>query len=1096
MMRVAARASVTALATLLAAMLSHPSDAAAPMRFERFGLDDGLSQQAVLAIAQDARGFIWLGTEDGLNRFDGFTFQQSTRGAARAEGLSDIFVTDIEADPAGGLWIATDGHGVLARDPRTGTFARLPADIAGDVAGLGSARSVKLDARGRVWIGTRDAGVAVYDPGRRTLARYRHSRDDAASLSANAINSLLIVDGGTWVGTDSGLDFIDESSAAVVRHSLGSAAWRAAGEYDVRAVLQDRAGMLWVGTDRGLIRIEPGTGRQTLFQEDERNPDALPSDEIQALLEDSARRLWVGTEAGLALYDPQKHGFDTYQHDPADPAGLPDDRIVSLFEDQGGLLWVGTQLAGVAKWNPRSWSFGHRLERGAAATANNITSFAEDRTGTMWIGTFGAGFRKVDKLSGTARQWRPGPGEGATLDEREIMALLADGTGALWLGTMETGLRRIAPDRKRIDVYRHDPSQPGSLPADGVMSLYEDSVGRVWVGSYGGGLSQFDRGTNGFRKVAPTSSASAALADGRVTAIVEDGEGRIWAGTDGAGLHVLIPATGVTRRWLHDPADAHSLSADTIYALHVDAAGTLWVGTHGGGLDRAVGLNGDSSQLRFTHYDEADGLPDNTVYGILSDDQGTLWLSTGHGIASLSPQDGAVRTFHRSHGLQGEEFNFGAAFRSSTGQLYFGGTNGYNVIAPRLIQLHTAAPPVALTGISILNHPLQSSSPYEQIGRLQLGYRDQVVTFDFAALDFAAPRENRYRYRLDGFDAGWVDAGVRRSATYTRLAGGNYTFRVQAANPDSSWSKSALALSLQVEAPPWKRPWAYALYAAVICLALCALWMTWRRKRAREEIYRRQLETEVKDRTQEIAERNTDLEEANRRLEEASLTDPLTGLANRRALLQALPALADACHAERRATHSGQIVLMIIDLDYFKPINDSHGHDAGDAVLKQVAAILRDSVRSGDLAVRWGGDEFVVVYASAGLDDGAVLAERIRLRIAKHHFRLGNGEIARTSCSIGFVCYPFVRGAPHLLTHEQALNIADATLLKAKEQRNSWLGWGGTPGALDVTGLFNALGSNACSVVERGAVEARSSSYRPDDTVDELIRSLRRSPAR
>ncbi len=1080
-----------AFAAVLAAALCRAADAAAPMRFERLGFDEGLSQQAVLAIGQDARGFIWLGTEDGLNRFDGFAFQHPGRGSGRIEGLGNTFVTHIEAGPGGTLWVATDGRGVLARDPQSGRFAGLPPELAAGAAGLDSARTVKLDARGKVWIGTRDAGVAVYDPRRRTLKRYRHVAGDPASLGADAIHSLLIVAGGAWVGTDRGLDFVhDDPEKPPLRQALGSAAWRAAGSCAVRDVLEDRAGMVWIGTDRGLIRLEPRTGKQTLFRSDARDPDALPADEVQALLEDSAGRLWVGTTAGLALYDPHKRGFDTYRHDAADPASLPDDRIVSLFEDRAGLLWIGTQLAGVAKWNPRSWSFGHRLERGAAA-ANNVTSFAEDRAGTMWIGTFGAGLQTLDAANGTLREWRrerrsPGPSS-----DDAIMALLADRAGAVWVGTMDGGLSRIAPDRGQTVVYRHEPARPHSLPADGVMSLLEDSAGRIWIGTYGGGLSRFEPATNDFRAAVPGAAGSAPLAAGRVTALAEDGDGRIWAGTDGAGLHMLVPATGVARQWLHDPADAGSLVSNTIYALHVDARGTLWIGTQGGGLDRAEGMTDEFSRPRFAHYDEAHGLPDNTVYGILSDDRGRLWLSTGHGLACLSPQSGAVRSFHRGHGLQGEEFNFGAAFRSSAGQLYFGGTNGYNAFAPGLLQFNTRPPPVALTGVSILNQPLRSASPYEQLDRLQLGYRDQVVTFDFAALDFAAPRENRYRYRLDGFDTDWMEAGGRRSATYTRLAGGDYTFRVQAANADSLWSDSGLALSLNVEAPPWKRSWAYAAYAAALGLLICVLWTAWRRKREREERYRRQLETEVRDRTQEIAERNAALEEANRRLEEVSLTDPLTGLANRRALMQALPGLAASCDAERRTPpHPGQIILMIVDLDYFKPINDRHGHEAGDAVLKQVATILRDCVRSSDLAVRWGGDEFVVVYA-AELNDGAVLAERIRVRIAKHHFRLGNGETARTSCSIGFVCYPFVRAAPALLSYEQALGVADTALLEAKAQRNSWIGWGGTPTAQDISGLFSLLDTDPDSVAERGALEVLSSPYRPDDTVDELIRSAR-----
>jgi len=1074
------------LLALFATVLCAEAGAATPMRFERFGSDEGLSQQAVLAIGQDARGFMWLGTEDGLNRFDGFSFHH----ANESDGLANAFVTDIERDATGALWVATDGSGVLSRDLRTGQFSASWANGSSDTVELNSARTVKIDGLGRVWIGTREAGVVVYDARSLTFKRFRHSADNAATLSADAIHSLQLVASGAWVGTENGLDYIDGTlDKPVARYTLAKSAKYPPEAHAVRALIEDRAGTLWIGTGYGLIQLEPRTGEQILFQADPRNPSALPSNEVQTLLEDSARRLWVGTTAGLALYDPHKLGFDTYKHDAADSSSLPDDRVVSLFEDRGGLLWVGTQLAGVAKWNPRSWSFGHRLERDVEPTVNNVTSFTQDRTGTLWIGTFGAGLRTVDEASSTTRRWRRGMGR---LDDDAIMALLTDRAGALWIGTMSAGLIRLSPDRKTTEVFCHDPSNAHSLPADGVMSLLEDSAGRIWVGTYGGGLARFAPASRDFRPGAPGAQPTNPLSIGRVTSLAEDHEGRIWAGTDGAGLHVLTPTTGAARQWQHNSNDASSLAANTIYALHVDASSTLWIGTHGRGLDSVSTSSRDLSQLKFAHFREAQGLPDNTVYAILSDDDNNLWFSTGHGLAAMSGHDHVVRAFHRSQGLQGEEFNFGAAFRSDAGQLYFGGTNGYNVFTPTRLQFNKHLPPVALTGISILNQPLRAALAYEELGQVQLGYRDQVVTFDFAALDFAAPRENRYRYRLDGFDDRWVDAGTRRSATYTRLSGGRYTFRVQASNADGRWSSADLALNLDVEAPPWRRGWAYASYVAVLALLLYAGWNAWREKREREKRYRIELETEVRDRTREIAERNAELEDANRRLQEASLTDPLTGLANRRALMQSLPGLAASCHVERRVPPAPpQIVLMIVDLDCFKPINDRHGHEAGDDVLKQVAVILRDCVRMSDLTVRWGGDEFVVVYTSADLDDGAALAERIRSRIAKHHFRLSSGATARTSCSIGFVCYPFVRGAPHLLSYEQALNVADTALLESKAQRNAWIGWGGTPATHEITDLFTTLDTNASSVAAKSGLRVLSSKYRPDDTVEELIRTAR-----
>lgn len=1055
------------------------------MRFERLGMEDGLSQLTVHAIVQDATGFLWFGTEDGLDRYDGYGFRHVRRDRSDVTSLTSDFITDLAVDAAGRLWVATGGGGVLWKEPGEDRFRVLePRGGLAAMHDLQHVRAIAFDRRGRLLIGSRDAGLAIYDPSSGELTRHRHDRADPDSLGDDVIYD-VIEDrrGDLWLATGAGVDRFVTASGRFERQPREGA--NRVQRVRARAVLEDHLGVIWAGTDAGLLRIDPLTGAVAVFRHVPSDPTSLPSDEVNTVYEDSAHRLWVGTAAGLALLDRERASFDVYRRDPADVTSLPDDHIVSLFEDRGGLLWVGTQFGGVAKWNPRTWSFGHHAaspEEGAAA--RNITSFAEGADGRLWVGTFGGGIRRVDRTTGRVTVLKQGPGG---LTDDRVMVLLADRDGAMWAGTMAGGLNRIESDTDRVTVYRHDPADPHSLPAQTIASLLRDSRDRIWVGTFGGGLARFDRETGRFVRYAPDPGNPVRLAGGRITALAEDRSGYIWVGTEGAGLHVLDPSTGRFHRLPHDPRDPDSLASDTVYTIFVDAAGTVWVGTRGGGLDRVIGSSSNPRSIRFANLSEKDGLANDTIYGIRQDSSGRLWLSTNYGLARVDPLSGEIRTFHRAHGLQAEEFNFGAHYSNAAGELFFGGPNGYNVFDPHRLQFGNRAPPVVLTSFLKLNRPA-GTGPYEAIRSLHLDHRDDVVTFEFAALDFTEPHANRFRYRLEGFDHDWIDAGTERRATYTRLPGGRYRFRVQAASPDGVWNEDGLSIDVEVEPPPWASWWARTAYALLALLLVGAAWFAHRRTLEREAAYSRRLEEEVRARTQELAERNRELERVNRRLEEASLSDPLTGLGNRRSLEQAMPRLlANAGQGAGRHAGERQMALLIIDLDRLKPINDEFGHEAGDQVLAQVSAILRDCLRETDEVVRWGGDEFVVACSPLDFDGAAALAERIRSGIAAHRFVVSGSHHARTSCSIGFACYPFVREAPSLLTWEQVLNLADMALYRAKSTRNAWVGWSGTALAAHEPDLLSLFERDSAEAERRGLLVVRTSMHTNDQTIDRLL---------
>lgn len=1054
------------------------ADPTPEMLFSRLGGDAGLSQGSIMAIEHDSKGFIWLGTEDGLTRYDGFELQHIVRDRRNPEGLPNNWITAIERHEDGRLFIGTGG-GVVWRDPETGKF-RTPSNSKGEplIDAQANVRALYLDRADRLWVGLRTAGLIIVDLQKQTKREIRHVAG-ARSLSDDSVYAIAAgADESVWIGSRGGLDRIDPSGR--VLDQLGPRLQKALGKHTpvaVNTLLVERRGLLWIGTDDGLLSFDPVGDELTLLQTTPADPSTLPSNRVTALLEDDEQRLWVGTVDGLALLDRRSNTFTTSRFEPADPSSLPDSSIVSLHQDPGGMLWVGTKAGGTARWNPHSWSFGHRRLSGAS---NNIASFAEDSNGTLWIGTIGNGLFRLDSASGTTQQFTAAPGSSVRLLDNNVMALVADDHRQLWVGTMRAGIVRIDVASNRATALRIDADDPTALPVAGVMSLLRDSRGLLWAGTFGGGVVRIDPQTLRVTRFAIARNDGEGLPSDRATALAEDRNGWIWVGTDGGGLSALDPTSGKFYSYQHSADDPQSLGSNTVYSIHVDAAGQIWVGTRGGGLDRVLGSPRDNRQVRFENVAESEGLPNSTVYGIESDASNTLWISTNRGLVRFEPAGRAIRTYLRSNGLQGDEFNFGAHYQGAGGQLYFGGANGYNAFTPERLRFNERPPRVTLTRLLKFNTPASLPVTYDSISAVELGHRDDVVTFEFAALDYTSPQNNRYSYRLKGFDSDWVDAGNKRQATYTNLAGGAYVFEVRAANSDGAWNEQGLSIPVKVEAAPWARWWAYPLYALALFAILYAVWAQQQKKVRREAAYAQRLSDEVDQRTRELAERNAQLERANEQLHEASYADALTGLGNRRALYEAVNMMLTE-NATRR------LVMMIIDLDRLKPINDQYGHEAGDRVLQQIAEILRRVSRASDLLIRWGGDEFVIVCRDADLTVAAALAERIRESIAKQLFRVSVSSVARTSCSIGFAPYPFITEAPEQGSWEQSLALADAALYQAKRERNDWIGWTGTARAARVTQLLQAVEKDAETLISEGCLEVRRREVATDDTVDRIL---------
>ena len=1016
-----------------------------PMRFDHLTLDNGLSQSSVIAIEQDSAGFMWFGTENGLNRFDGYDVTHLRRERGNPDALRSDFIFALAEADDGGLWIGTNGGGLAYLDASRDVVKTWlhdendTATIAGNIV-----RAMLLDSNGSVWLGLRNAGLDRFDPASGTFEHI----DLGAEASVFALEKDNV--GDLWVGTDQGVFRVASQDDSVTHFAHTDDATSLSGDR-VRTIYEDRYGNIWVGTrGAGLNRFDRQTSTFTRFNHDPANSSSLSSDRVTTILEDEDGRLWIGTADGLNLMNRQAGTFTRFHRESDNGLSLGDNSVAALFQDRSGILWVGTLTGGVSKWNPRTWGLGLRDSGSLLADSSarpNVTSFATDRNGTLWIGTFGDGLIKRNRETGESVVYRHDPADADSISGDRVMSLELASDGSLWVGTMMGGLNRIDTATGRSTVFMHDPENPASLSANGIMAIHEDARGHVWVGTFGGGISVFDPATGEFTRYGADAATPGALSSNRVTSFAEETSGRIWVGTDAGGLNVFDPASNTFHALRYDANDPQSLSADTVYALHIDARGTVWVGTRGGGLDRVVGSSATPERVTFANISQRDGLSNDVVYGIQSSTNGEIWVSTNFGISRVNPETGKIIDLHRRDGLQSEEFNFGAHHKGTDGELFFGGQNGFNAFMPENLARNSAVPPVILTGFFLSNDPTRAGLPDNLEDGVELGYKDDNVSFEVAALDFTAPNMNQYMYKLEGVDEEWIDLGNRRRITYTDLDAGNYILRVKAANSDGVWNEAGLTLPVRVAPAPWETWWAYLGYVAAAAQLALFLWLSHKRKLRREEEYSYRLEQEVRVRTEELAHRNEELKKLAVTLQESSLSDPLTGLRNRRFVFEEvsrdLATIARKYGNERDgldARDAADLVFMMVDLDNFKPINDTYGHAAGDKMLLDIRDVLLNTCRRSDFVIRWGGDEFVVIAKQAHAGEAEALAERIRHEIATSEFELPEGQIVRTTCSIGFSSFPLFRGQAEDGNLDEIINVADSLMYEAKRQKNAWVG--------------------------------------------------------
>jgi ligand-binding sensor domain-containing protein/signal transduction histidine kinase len=830
------------------------------VRFESLTTEEGLSQSTVHTILQDQQGFMWFGTEEGLNKYDGYQFTVYKHDSDDSKTLVDNLIQTIAQDSQGGIWIGTSS-GLDRFDPKTGTFLHYPQDLAGgsDLSGQ-SISAILQDRSGTLWVGTAGGGLAAVDLAAHHSVLFQHSSEGPQSLSGNSIEAIYEDrTGELWVGTDNGLDHFDRASGKF-SPSFSQAVPGSAfiGNAAVYTLAEDGGGAVWIGTSAGLYKWDRDANHLSVYRHDPEDPVSLSDDAVTRILEDTRGALWIGTRTGLDLFDPTHNSFISYVHDPNDPYSLASNSVRSIYEDRSGVLWIGTSggLNKYARSTQKFDLFQHTPGLSNTLSDNNIWAIDEDHLGNLWVGTFFAGLDRLNPTTGAVTVYQNNPSDPTSLSSNEVRALLEDHAGNLWIGMERGGLARFDPETGTFIAYQHNDAEPGSLSNNDVFSIFEDRAERLWIGTQRGGLNRFDPASGTFIHYQYDANDPKSLSDNQVRAIQEDHNGVLWIATFG-GVDLWDGKSNHFTVYRHDPKDASSLSSDEVSCIFEDQEGNVWVGTFGGGLNRF-----DRATRSFTHYTEKNGLPDDTVYGILADPGGDLWLSTNKGLARFDPLTQVFRNYDVSDGLQGDQFNPGASFQGKDGQMFFGGTQGLNAFLPQQVKDNLIPPPVVITAVKKYNQTIQTNPAPNAI--IPLSYRDNFISFEFAALDYNTPEKNQYAYMLEGIDKDWISAGTRRYASYTNLQGGDYIFRVKASNNDGIWNEQATTLFIHITPPFWQTWW----FIGIIGLVAVAGSIGGYRLRVRDiQARNRELSKRVEQRTHELATLNTISEVVNRSLD-------------------------------------------------------------------------------------------------------------------------------------------------------------------------------------------------------------------------------------
>ncbi|WP_276501245.1 sensor histidine kinase [Terrimonas pollutisoli] len=820
------------------------------LRFEHVGIEEGLSNNNVSAILQDSKGYIWFGTMDGLNKYDGYSFTKYQFDPFDSSSLSQNTIYTIWEDKYGFIWVGTY-EGLCRFDRSTEKFTRFKPDPNAKFSDP-NISAVNEDRDGMIWAGSFMGGLCRLDRQKGIFVDER--------FEILWVNCIYKDKAGTlWVGNPTGLHRINLtakkagklSGVSFTHYQYDPSNPNSLSSNHVRSIFEDHEGIMWLATDKGLNSFDKKTGLFKRYLHDLKN---IHNKMANLIKEDQEGNLWIATDKGLNRLSSDRSVFTTYLHDSNDSHSLSSDIVISLHIDSAGILYAGSWGGKLSKanLNPKPFGLIRRDPNNLNSLSNNaVTSIIEDSSGIIWIATYGGGLNRWDRKTNRFAHFRRNPASPkTTLKSDSITALFEDRHGHLWVCNGDV----LSQLNKQTGKFIHYNTKDEHTRF--IFSIAEDREGFLWLGT-ANGLKRFDEKKGEFlHHYYDPANTTNGISDGAAITVCADSRDNIWVGNGSKATDRFNKRTGRFEHYRYIPGDSTSISQNVVKTIFEDSKGNLWLGTLSGGL-----CYFDYQKEKFTTFTEKHGLPANNVYSILTDNKGQLWVGTSNGLSRFDPGTKIFTNYDYKDGLQSNVFvavdkttmSKGACFKASDGTLYFGGNNGFNFFDPLQIKANSYVAPIVITQFKLFDTLVKGAI---ELTEIVLKHNQNYFSFEFSSLSYYNPSKNQYAYKLEGVDKDWIYSGSRRYAAYTNIDPGTYTFRVKGTNNDGVWNENGTSITIIIK-PPWWNTW---LFRVVATLCLVASYYGLIRWRIHQKFKQRLQQSEKEKQVAELQQQKTELE--------------------------------------------------------------------------------------------------------------------------------------------------------------------------------------------------------------------------------------------